>query len=160
MSVDSKVFVTIGDNDIIAIANAVVEAINKWLHAKLDIEVEKSGANSRFHFLNSKGEFESERWSMCCHATTYYFDCFSIYFGCGDGRGGDATRRRLFMSWNGCDYNEVAEGKKLIFSIGCWGSNEEIIDIVAKSLVYYGDTYYIYNDCQDDWQKQIGESND
>lgn len=153
MGVESKVFVVLNDNDLLTIGNAVVKAINEWLRYKLDIEVDKSGANNRFNFLNQKEEFNSERWSNGCHIDAYNFNSFSIIFGCGDGQGGEATRRRLFMCAVESDYSDIVEGRKLIFSLNYWGSSEEIIDIIADTLVSYGDTYKVYNDCEDDWLK-------
>lgn len=152
MSIDSKTFVVCDKRDMLTIANSAAEAINKWLRAKLDQEVEKSGANSRIQFLNNKDDYNSRNWSNNgCHTFSYDFNSFSIVFGCGDGDNHTAARRSIFLSYTESDYNNLVNGGKLIFSMGSWGSNKEIIDLLSNVLVDYGTTYKIYDDSTDNW---------
>lgn len=47
------------------------------------------------------------------------------------------------------DHSDTYEGDKIIFSIGCWGSYNEIMMIVADAVKSFGDVYYDFNDCDD-----------
>lgn len=49
------------------------------------------------------------------------------------------------------DQDHVPEliGPKLIFSIGCWGLNELIMNTLAEHLVSEGKVFVQYNDCSD-----------
>lgn len=148
MSVDSKMFVTCKKEDVISIGNSVTEALNVYVRGKLDdYWKNKTDAQSRLNFMWSDSyKDQNYKFTNGVSVTTHNFDTFVISFG-----NGDDSRRSLFM-FPTCsdDYNHVVEGYKVIFSIGWWGSCEEIMNAVAGAIKPYGDVYYDYNDCDDE----------
>ena len=147
MSVDSKMFVTCNKEDVINICNSVTEALNTHVRDKLDSYWRhNTTCSNRLQFLFDKSlEEHSRKFTNGVSITTYNFDAFSISFGIGD-----ESRRSLFM-FPTClsDYNDVYDGYVVIFSIGYWGSAEEIMNVVSEALKAYGDVYYDFNDCDD-----------
>jgi GH18 family chitinase len=59
------------------------------------------------------------------------------------------TEKRMLSIHFGCDsdYSDTYEGDKVILSLGCWGSSDEIMKTLAKELAQFGDVYYDHNDC-------------
>lgn len=146
MGIDEKVFVCCAESEALKVGQAVHAAIVEWLGGKLNDQVKKTGATSRFDFLNNYNKFKSFRYTSNVVSTSYGFESFSLTFGCGDGKDGEATRRRVFFTTNcHCDYREVYDGEKLIFSISKWGSSAEIMRVVAISLLPFGKVYYSSN---------------
>jgi GH18 family chitinase len=60
----------------------------------------------------------------------------------------DIEKRMLSIHF-GCDsdYSDTYKGDKVILSLGCWGSSDEIMKTLAKELAQFGDVYYDHNDC-------------
>lgn len=61
-------------------------------------------------------------------------------------------KRRLHVHF-GCDSDYQQEGflgSKIIFSLGCWGENEEIFNVVSDALSSLGPVFTKMNDCSDD----------
>lgn len=147
MSVDSKMFVTCNKEDVISIGNSVTEALNVYVRDKLDnYWKNNTDAQSRVNFMwGDSYKDQSNKFTNGVSVITHNFDTFVISFG-----NGDESRRSLFM-FPTCssDYSDVCEGYKVIFSIGYWGSSEEIMSVLSGALKTYGDVYYDFNDCDD-----------
>lgn len=147
MSVDSKMFVTCNKEDVISIGNSVTKALNVYVRDKLDnYWKNNTDAQSRVNFMWSDSyKDQNYKFTNGVSVTSHNFDTFVISFG-----NGDESRRNLFM-FPTCssDYSDVCEGYKVIFSIGYWGSSEEIMSALSGALKPYGDVYYDFNDCDD-----------
>ena len=145
MSLESKMFVTCNKDDVINIGNSVTKALNTYVRDKLDnYWKSNTDAQSRVNFMWSDSyKDQSNKFTNGVSVTSHNFDMFVIGFG-----NGDESRRSLFM-FPTCStgYSDVCEGYKVIFSIGYWGSAEEVMNVVADALKHYGDVYYDYNDC-------------
>lgn len=147
MSVDSKLFVTCKKEDVLSIGRAVEESLNTYVRGKLD-EYWKNNTRhkNRIQFLiDKKLKKESHNFTNGISIECMNFDVFVMCFGNGDG-----GNRSLYM-FPTCsdDYNGVADGYKIIFSIGLWGSSEEIMMVVAEAIKEFGEVYYDFNDCDD-----------
>ena len=149
MSLDSKMFVTCNKEDVISIGNSVTEALNIYVRDKLDNYWRyNTDAQSRVNFMwGDSYKDQNYKFTNGVSITSHNFDTFVISFG-----NGDESRRSLFM-FPTCssDYSDVYDGYKVIFSIGHWGSLEEIMNAVAGALKPYGDVYYDFNDCDDEY---------
>ena len=149
MSVDSKLFVTCNKEDVNSIGNLVTEALNVYVRDKLDnYWKNNTDAQSRVNFMWSDSyKDQSNKFTNGVSVITHNFDTFVISFG-----NGDESRRSLFM-FPTCssDYSDVCEGYKVIFSIGYWGSSEEIMSVLSGALKPYGDVYYDFNDCDHEY---------
>jgi len=147
MSVESKLFVTCGKEDLYGVADAVINALNVYSRKKLDDYWENNtDAFHRMQFLCQE-QFQSEasRFSNGCRASFYNMSCISFDF-----KNGDENSRSLRMLTDcSCDYSDTYDGDKIIFSLGYWGSNDEIMQVVAKAVSAFGDVYYDFNDCDD-----------
>ncbi len=141
MGVDSKVFVevdvSVQKTDVI---KAVKFAIHDLVHSKLDV--------LRFvnHILTPVENYKG-CWTVNTIVTTYDLETFIIHFGIGD----ENERGLWAFTTCRCDVEEyLSEGKDaVIFSIGAWGSNVEIIDTVIKAIKPFGKVFVDYNDCDD-----------
>lgn len=147
MSVDSKMFVTCKKEDVISIGNSVTEALNTYVRDKLDnYWKDNTDAQSRINFMWSDSyKDQNNKFTNGVSVTSHNFDTFVISFGNGD----DCIRNLFMFPTCSSDYSDVHEGYKVIFSIGYWGSSEEIMNVVAGALKPYGDVYYDFNDCDD-----------
>ena len=147
MSLDSMMFVTCNKEDVISLGNSVATALNTYVKDKLDSYwSSNTTCSNRLQFLFDKClEEHSRKFTNGVSITSHDFDAFVISFG-----NGDESRRNLFM-FPTCssDYSDVCEGYKVIFSIGYWGSAEEIMSVVSEALKPYGDVYCDFNDCDD-----------
>lgn len=147
MSIDSKIFVACNKEDVINIGSSVTEALNTYVRGKLDnYWKQNTDCASRLQFLVNKDLKEhSNKFTNGVNISTHDFGTFIFNFGSGDD-----FKRSLFM-FSDCssDYSDVYDGYKLIFSIGYWGSSDEIMNILAEALRPYGDIYYDFNDCDD-----------
>ena len=98
-------------------------------------------------------------YSSTAEMYTYNFRTFTIKFGIGD-----KYERQAFV-FTTCDrdaedilspYNE-SHGA-VLFSVGCWGQSELILNFVAQELCRSYDVYVDYNDSDDvDYVKFQGE---
>ena len=147
MSIDSKMFVTCNKEDVISIGNSVTEALNTYVRDKLDnYWKNNTDAQSRANFMwGDSYKDQSNKFTNGVSVTSYNFDTFVISFGNGD----DCIRNLFMFPTCSSDYNDVYEGYKVIFSIGYWGSSEEIMNVLSEALKPYGDVYYDFNDCED-----------
>jgi hypothetical protein len=68
-----------------------------------------------------------------------------------------AKEQRMLGVFLDCDhdYEYVRKGKKIILSLGMWGSSVHLIEVVLRGLhkEFGGVMYIIDNDCADDWRK-------
>lgn len=145
MSVDSKIFVTIGKENYVEVVYAVINQLNTWVRGELDSYWgEHTDAINRAHFLHSEDyKAQSELFTNGVSISGYNIDCLGITFGCGD-----EFHRTLYVLPNcTCDYQDIHEGEKILFSIGAWGKNQTIMNQVATALAPFGDVYYDKNDC-------------
>ena len=147
MSVDSKMFVTCNKEDVISIGNSVTEVLNVYVRDKLDnYWKNNTDAQSRVNFMWSDSyKDQSNKFTNGVSVTSHNFDTFVISFGNGD----DCIRNLFMFPTCSSDYSDVCEGYKVIFSIGYWGSSEEIMSVLSGALKTYGDVYYDFNDCDD-----------
>lgn len=145
MSVDSKMFVTCGKDKLVDVLGAVMKQLNIYTRKELDYYWENhTDAVSRVHFLHCEDyKAQSETFTSSTHLHAYSMDCLAIIFGCGD------EHKRCVNVLPDCseDYNDVVQGDKILFSIGNWGKNNEIMNQVAIALSSFGDVYYDHNDC-------------
>lgn len=141
MGIDSKLFVTCGKENTVAVGQSVRNTLNVWIRKSLDKDMKKYGAVNYFqvkevlpkdiYYTNGVKGFYS-----------HDLESFTISFGCGDD-----MERTLWMHTDcSVDYNDAFEGDKIIFSIGCWGMYEEIMKVVADAVRQFGDVYYDKND--------------
>lgn len=148
MGVDTKVFVVADKSKLLEAVGEVKKHLDIFIRTNLDAFVEDKGYNNRFQaIMNCKedhGVDYSNGVSQTCVDFMGPYASFQIMFGCGDSNG-----RMIHCSQNQCDYNEIIEGNKIIFSWGCWGANKEIAQIVCEALYKFGPVYYDLNDCDD-----------
>lgn len=157
MGVDTKIFVVADESKLLAAVGSVNKHLDVFIRGRLDSFVKDKGYVNRFNAVINAKDDHNVYFSNGVRQTFVNFmwddPLFQICFGCGDN-----NERMIHCSQNSCDYKEVAEGNKVIFSCGCWGSNEEIAKILCKSLASFGDVYYDLNDCDNvDFQLYKGE---
>lgn len=98
-------------------------------------------------------------YSSTASMSTYDFRTFTIRFGIGD-----KYERQAFVH-NNCERDVEAilstykeQRGAVLFSVGCWGQSELILNFVAQELCKSFDVYVDYNDCDDvDYTKFQGE---
>lgn len=157
MGVDTIVFVVADQSKILDAVGNVNKHLDVFIRSRLDEFAKEKGYNNRFHAISDCKEDHSVSYSNGVGNTYVNFfgdsASFQISFGCGDN-----NNRLLHCSQNECDYKEIIEGNKIIFSWGCWGSNKEIAQIVCEALYKFGPVYYDLNDCDEvDFQLFDGE---
>tara|TARA_Y100001956_G_scaffold4944_1_gene4465 strand:- start:22369 stop:22836 length:468 start_codon:yes stop_codon:yes gene_type:complete len=147
MSVDSKLFVTCGKDKLTEVMNSVIDSLNVYQRTKLDNYWQNNtDAVNRIHFLRDEDYREqSKTYTNGVRGDFYNFDVLSLTFGNGD----ENLRMLQVFPDCSCDYDDIYEGDKIIFSIGCWGMYDEIMKVVAKAVAPFGDVYYDFNDCDD-----------
>lgn len=150
MGVDSNVFVVADKQKALEIGQAVFNAIETWQRRELDQYVKDNGWNSRLQFLfsnkNAVPSNPSRRmWSNGAKIQANSFDFFQIVF---DYNG---ENRTLWYFTNcSCDTDHITKDHTLLFSIGNWGSNRKIMQVVIDALRPFGPVYYDHNDCDDE----------
>ena len=147
MSEDTKVFVVADQSKILEAVENVNKHLDVFIRNRLDNFAKENGY-TRWQAVNKGKGNHNISFSNGVKNTYVSFlaDCpsFQIVFGCGDNKD-----RIVWCSQNSCDYKEIIEGNKIIFSWGCWGSNEEIAQIVCEALYKFGLVYYDLNDCDE-----------
>ena len=145
MGVDSKVFVVAPYEQSMTIGKAVLDSIDQWLRAHIDREVETLGFPDRMAFMVSgynKDDKGRSRWSISTSVNTNNFQSFQYNFNIA----GDARTLWYFTECS-CETDKITPEYTLLFSIGAWGTNEEIMQTVIQALKPFGRVYYDYNDC-------------
>lgn len=144
MSANTKAFVCCGKENLFDVVNSVVDHLNE-LCISLGKQYAKSiGLKNKLNLYKKY----SESWGWYCTGSFLSnLSVISIDFKIGE--------KRSLHIFPDCfsDYNDVYDGDKIIFSIGCWGKNEEIIKVVCEAIKKFGDVYYCLNDCTDDFVK-------
>jgi hypothetical protein len=148
MSVDSKVFVEAEFERAPFIGSHVVDNINNWLRRNIAEEVERLGYNGQLQFLWSKDnedEKGNKKWSLHArlHANDFY--TYQIAFNAGG-----ESRTLWYFTTCSPDTDELTTNYTLNFWIGCWGKNEEIMQVVIEALKPHGKVWYDHNDCDDE----------
>lgn len=147
MSVDSLLFVACNKEDVLAIGASVTKALSEYSRDKLDdFWKNNTECENRMQFLCADKYIDiKSKYTNGAKVDSHDFESFWIIFG-----NGDSVCRSLFMTTScSSDYSEIYDGHKVIFSIGCWDSYDEIMAVVADAVKPYGDVYYDYNDCDD-----------
>jgi hypothetical protein len=150
MGLDSKLFVATKKENILQVMPKVIEGLNTYIRAELDAYLEEKGFSNRMQFMFRDKESELNKGlkdfsNGISECTTYDFRSWNINFKI------QGENRSLFVTHT-CsnDYKEVYDGDKIIFSLGYWGLSDEIMKVVAESLLEFGDVYYDFNDCDDE----------
>lgn len=147
MGVDTKVFVAADKSKLLEAVGEVKKHLDIFIRTNLDAFVEDKGYNNRFNAVRNCKEDHGVRYSNGVSQTCVDFmgsdAIFQIMFGCGD------TDDRILHCTQMNAINEIIEGNKIIFSLGCWGSNEDIAKILCGALAKFGPVYYDFNDCDD-----------
>jgi len=148
MSVDSKLFVCCGKEKLFEVVESVIDNLNIYSRSKLDeYWTQNTEANNRIHFLNGEEyKDQSKKYSNSVKGDFRCMDVLSLTFGNGDE---NLRTLKVFPDCS-CDYSDTYEGEKIIFSIGCWGMYEEVMQVVAKAVSSFGEVYYDHNDCDDE----------
>lgn len=155
MSVDAKLFVTCGKDKLFEVVDAVVAQLNVWVRAELDTYWKThTDAVSRLHFLMCEDyTAQAKMFTNGVSISAYDMKVLNIHFGCGD------VNHRMLGIFPDCnsDYRDTYAGDKIIFSLGCWGKSDEIMQQVAIAVAQFGDVYYNHNDCDDEDFVLIGK---
>ena len=156
MSVDTKVFVVTDQSKILEAVENVNKHLDVFIRNRLDNFTKENGLPSGIAINKGKGNHNISLSNGVKNTYVSFladYPSFQIVFGCGDN-----NDRVVWCSQNSCDYKEIIEGNKIIFSWGCWGSNKEITQIVCEALYKFGSVYYDLNDCDEvDFQLFDGE---
>lgn len=148
MGVDSNVFV-VADKSLAAEAGqAVLDALSKWQRDQLDAHATSLGYDNRMQFMFSNENEKPNgqpRWTNGAHLHATSFDCFQFVFTL------DGDNRTLWYFTDcSCDTNYIIKDHTLMFSIGHWGANDKIMNIVIDALKPFGPVYYDHNDCDEE----------
>lgn len=147
MSRDSRLVLSCNKEDTLNVGNSVSKALEKYARDKLnDFWQNNTDAYNLMHFLHNDSYKEhSDKYTNGVTITAHDFDTFWFIFG-----NGDDNKRSLFMfATCSSDHEDIEGDYKIVFSIGYWGSSDEIMMVVAEAVRQYGDIYYDFNDCDD-----------
>lgn len=153
MGANTTMFITTKKENILEIMPKVISALNKWQRNELDNYWNKKGFENRAQYIfrdkeNPKNKDLKDYSNGIRKITTHDFRSFSINFNVND------ETRNLFITHTcSTDYSEIYEGDKIIFSLGCWGMNKEIMLVIANAIKDFGDIYFVENDCAEDFIK-------
>ncbi len=91
-----------------------------------------------------------EVYSSSAAMSTHNFRTFTIKFGIGD----KYERQAFVHTTCECDVEDILSTYKephgaVLFSVGCWGKSELILNFVAQELCKSFDVYVDYNDSDD-----------
>lgn len=132
MTVDTKGFVLTSEKNPYKIFNAVKFAIFEDIKTVTGIDDVRA--------------VWGEKFSMPRAELTDIEGYFTIHFKYN----GDERMISVFTSCDH-DYNDVRKGKRVIFSLGCYGDSIHLIEIAMKSLK--GRKWICNNDCEEDWRE-------
>ncbi len=146
MGVDSKLVVVCKEKEKIKVMEKILLSVG--------VLVTVSRTLSRFD-VNSCGYKETLTtgegvYSSTAAMSTHNFRTFTIKFGIGD-----KYERQAFVNTAcECDVEGILSAYKesrgaVLFSVGCWGHSELILDFVAQELCKSYDVYVDYNDSDD-----------
>ena len=154
MCVDAKLAVVCKEEEKMEVMEKILLAVEQC--ARLELRSKALSCNLLLQDILS---LKDEVYTRYTEMSTYNFHTFTIKFGIGD-----KYERQAFV-FTTCDrdaedilspYNE-SHGA-VLFSVGCWGQSELILNFVAQELCRSYDVYVDYNDSDDvDYVKFQGE---
>lgn len=151
MGVDTKLYVEVQDHmaDRIDVIKRAGSAIEKKIYEHLDEEVQRRGYKNRLHMLFNLKDSEKGTWTNGFgQFSTYGFNMFTVNFGYK----GERRNLSCFIDCD-CDMEEYSQAGGVIFSLGCWGSSDEIMRAIIDELRNDFRMWYEYNDCSGDVEK-------
>lgn len=140
MGVSSHVIVAVGKEKTVDIINKVSDALSKWQRAKLDVAWKEKGYKNRLQFTFS--DEGRENWTNGIRLGGSDLHCLTLNFKVN---GENRILHYLPTCYN--DHKDLAE-ESVIFSLNPWGLHKEIMDVVIKASLEFGDVYYQENDCE------------
>lgn len=145
MGIYTKCFVVCDKSKALEVGGAVESHLNIWQRGLLDSAVKESEALSRVNFLRNKGG--KENWTNGCSVTGDFNGTFTVAFKV------NGEHRILWYNTDcSCDTDDITTDHTLMFSIGKWGLNKEIMSVVIESIKPFGTVYYTENDCADEFE--------
>lgn len=143
MSVDHKVFVACDVNKALDVYSACLRAISDYVSKKRSFHIDRFGLYTEVPLVVRENLFVP-------YIHSYDFDTFRIMFG--DGR----KQCQLFMTHVcSCDYADVYDGDKIIFSMGARGDHDVIMSYVKEALEKFGEVY----ECDESKAKEFTKVN-
>lgn len=130
MSTDTYGFVTIDDKDFFRITTIIVDALTEYTVVRADVTVSPHLEYAQIHFKvrDVIDNIPVHQMEIIEHRTLH------LHFNCDS------------------DYSDIDGRDKIIWSLGHWGMAEEIIKLICKSMVGFGDVYFIADDSVEDWE--------
>lgn len=145
MGVDAKLVVVCKEKEKMEVMEKIFLAVEQC--ARLEL---RSKALSCNLLLQDVLSLKDEVYTRYTEMSTYNFHTFTIRFGIGD-----KYERQAFVSTAcECDVEDILSTYKdafgaVLFSVGCWGQSELILNSVAQELSKSYDVYVDYNDSDD-----------
>ena len=154
MGVDAKLVVVCKEEEKMKVMELILLAVEQCAHHEL-----RSKALSCNLLLQDILTLKDEVYTRYTEMSTHNFHIFTIKFGIGD-----KYERQAFVHTT-CerDVEDILGTYKephaaVLFSVGCWGQSELILNFVAQELCKSCDVYVDYNDSDDvDYVRFQGE---
>jgi len=157
MGVSTNLFVTARKEDMFDLMPKLIKDINKWQRDWLVEYANRKGFDNPAMFLFRDKEAELNKHlkdftNGIYSIHTHDFGSFTTNFTV------NGEKRNLSINHScSCEYEDIYDGDKIIFSLGCWGLSREIMMVVADSVKEFGDVYYQHNDYSDEWELLTGK---
>ena len=147
MGLDSRVVLACNKEDVLSIGKSVTKALDGYSRDKLDdFWQNNTDACNRIQFLHNYSYKEhSVKYTNGISISSYDFESFIFVFGNGD----DLKRSLYMFTTCSSDHEDIEGDYKVVFSLGYWGSSNEVMKVVIDAVKQYGEVYYDYNDCDD-----------
>ena len=137
MSRTHSVVLVAGKEHAIDIYQSIFDGIQAYVLVKRDSIVKEFGVHSSIH-LPADVRVQYRLPSISAHG----FQNFCINFSMGEHRSLYICRVGDNTSYD----DRVGEGHKYVFSVDCWGMDQEIIDVVKEAVASYGKVFELVND--------------
>lgn len=155
MGVDAKLVVVCKDKEKMKVMEKILLSVGELVTVSRTLSRFDVNSGSYKETLTTGDGVYSSTATM----TTHNFRTFKIKFGIGD-----KYERQAFVNTT-CEHDveDILGAYKdafgaVLFSVGCWGQSELIINFVAQELSKSFDVYVDYNDSDDvDYVKFQGE---
>ena len=150
MCVDAKLVVACKDK--MKVVEKILLAVEQC--ARLELRSKALSCNLLVQDILS---LKDEVYTRYTEMSTRNFHIFTIKFGIGD-----KYERQAFVHTT-CDVEDILSEydethAAVLFSVGCWGKSELILNFVAQELCKQYDVYVDYNDSDDvDYVRFQGE---
>ena len=154
MGVDAKLVVVCKEEEKMKVMEKILLAVEQCACLEL-----RSKALSCNLLLQDILSLKDEVYTRYTEMSTYNFRTFTIKFGIGD----KYERQAFVHTTCECDVEDILGTYKephaaVLFSVGCWGQSELILNFVAQELCKSYDVYVDYNDSDDvDYVRFQGE---